>query len=187
MADDDGFRPPAWAKPAPLGYAQAADAAHFVAAPLLAGASAALIGVVTADADNFRLPSLALLALVLAVVALISSVQYGFQARAYLYSSADVEDWWGLDEADRHAEWLQSRQRSHYERWKAKIGRAVTMYNLGITLLGVGVTVCLLPESDPGDAPDPVRWVAVGISGVATLGELAWTVMSPRRVLGTGS
>ncbi|MFD2357647.1 hypothetical protein ACFSTC_62790 [Nonomuraea ferruginea] len=46
------FKPPRWSKPAPLGYGHAADAAHFVAAPLLVAAGVAMIGVVGGPIGN---------------------------------------------------------------------------------------------------------------------------------------
>jgi hypothetical protein len=60
---------PDWAKPTLLGYGSTSDAAHFVAAPLLAGACIATIGVLGADGDKFRWPGPAMLMLALAVVA----------------------------------------------------------------------------------------------------------------------
>jgi len=181
MSSEGSMRPPQWAKPAPLGYAQAADAAHFVAAPLLAAAVAAMIGVVVADADKFRWPSVALLLLAGAGIALVASVQYGFHARALLYSPAELEEWWGRADFEKRKSWLRSRQKAHYGAWKTKIGRAVTAYNIGATLLGSAVAVCLAPAAAVQSGGAVVRWVAAGLVAVAAAGELAWTVLTMRK------
>lgn len=186
MAEKADFVPPHWAKPAPLGYAASADAAHFVAAPLLASGAIAFLGVVAADGDKFRLPGLTLLGLGLAVVCLLASIQAGFRARALLYSAGDVEQWWGREDAERLAERLRAEQRRHYETWRRRISRSVTLYNVGVALLGAGVTVALLPPgSGPGavgsNLTDPAcRWVAVAVLGAATGAELVWALWAPR-------
>lgn len=175
-----GFRPPRWAKPAPLGYGQAADAAHFVAAPLLTSAAVALIGVIGADGDKFRWPGPALLGLALAATALVGSVQYGFHARALLYSAADVADWWGDQDVTEHCAELRERQHEHFRQWQVKIGRAVLAYNLGTTLLGAGVAACLAPPADATGAMALCRWLAFGAVAAGALGELGWALYSPR-------
>lgn len=177
MAEDSpGFRPPQWAKPAPPGYGAAADAAHFVAAPLLAAGAIALLGVVAADADKFRTPSVALLMLTLAAVSLIASVQIGFHARALLYSAADVAAWWGEDDLAQRQDRLRRRQREDLELWRGKIFRAVMTYNVGVTLLATGVAFCLAPPATSETGSAVVRWIACGIAGLAALCELGYSV-----------
>lgn len=171
------FQRPQWEKPAPLGYGHAADAAHFVAAPLLAAAGVAMIGVLGADGEKFRWPGAGLLFLSLAVLALVGSIQTGFHARALLYSAADLEAWWGREDLDRHQETLRDRQRAEFEEWTSKIHRAVTLYNLGIVLLGVGLCLCVvpLPGSDLSDAVP--RWIAFVALASGAAAELVWAVM----------
>lgn len=167
----------------PLGYGQAADAAHFVAAPLLTSAAVALIGVIGADGDKFRWPGPALLGLALAAMALVGSVQYGFHARALLYSAADVADWWGEEYMTEHGDELRERQHEHFRQWQVKIGRAVLTYNLGTTLLGAGVAACLAPPVGAAAAMAVSRWIAFGAVAAGALGELGWAVCSPRWTL----
>ena len=174
------FRPPRWAKPAPLGYGQAADAAHFVAAPLLASASVAMITVIGTSDQSFRWPGLALLVLALAAMALVGSVQYGFHARARLYSVADLEAWWGPEDLSDHGPELRERQREHFEQWKVKINRAVTAYNLGTGLLAAGVALCLAPAEGGRGAQAVFRWLACAAVAIGALGELGWTLLAPR-------
>jgi hypothetical protein len=174
------FRPPRWAKPAPLGYGQAADAAHFVAAPLLASVSVAMIAVIGTSGSGFRWPGLALLALALAAMALVGSVQYGFHARALLYSAADLEAWWGSEDLVEHRKDVQDRQRDHFQQWKVKINRAVTAYNFGTGLLGAGVALCLAPPQGATGAEAACRWLACATVAAGALGELGWTLLAPR-------
>jgi hypothetical protein len=174
--DDRRFQSPQWSKPSPLGYAAAADAAHFVAAPLLAAGAVALVGVVAADADKFRVPSVALLVLTSAFITLVGSVQLGFHARALLYSAADIADWWGeydLSQPQRE-ERLRKEQHNDLGRWRWKIYWAVTTYNLGVSFLAAGVALCLIPPVTHTPSGVAIRWIAFGLVGLATLGELAY-------------
>lgn len=175
-----GFRLPQWAKPAPLGYGQASDAAHFVAAPLLTSAAVALIGVIGADGDKFRWPGPALLALAMAAMALVGSVQYGFHARALLYSAADVAAWWGQEDLTGRRAELRQRQHEHFGQWQIKIGRAVLAYNLGTALLGAGVAACLAPPTSTTGPAALCRWLACAAVAAGALGELGWALYSPR-------
>ncbi|MFI0141500.1 hypothetical protein [Streptomyces luteogriseus] len=174
------FEPPRWSKPAPLGYGQAADAAHFVAAPLLASASVAVIGVIGADGDKFRWPGAAMLLLSLAALALVGSVQYGFHARALLYSVGDLESWWGRPDLDSREESLRQRQHHDFQQWKSKIDKAVGTYNIGVALLGAGVSLCVAPPpgSAVGDAVP--RWIACAAVGAGALAEFVWAVLARR-------
>ncbi|MFN8079283.1 MAG: hypothetical protein U0Q19_06935 [Kineosporiaceae bacterium] len=163
---------PRWAKPAPLGYAASADAAHFVAAPLLASGCLAMIGVVGADGEKFRWPAWAMLLLACAAMCLVGSIQYGFHARALLYSAADVDQWWGSVDAARLAEDLQNRQRQDFARWQVRIARAVLTYNVGVALLGGAMALCLAP---PTEAASPrIRWIAALVMALGASAELVW-------------
>src|ERR1035441_6192982 len=175
------FSPPRWAKPAPLGYGQAADAAHFIAAPLLASTSVVLIGVITSTSASFRWPGPALLAMSLAAASLVGSIQYGFHARNLLYSVNDLEEWWGHEDFAKWTETLRDRQRAHFHEWQVKINRAVTTYNVGITLLGAGVALSVAPPVSAHGLNAITRWVAASAVAAGTLGELGWTVAAPRK------
>lgn len=73
--------PPKWRKPAPLGYGSAIDSVGSVAAPLLAGFCLATVIIVSDDAANFRWPGAVLLALAIAAVAFVGSVQCAYNSR----------------------------------------------------------------------------------------------------------
>ena len=169
MAND-----PQWAKPAPLGYPASADAVHFVAAPLLAGGALALIGVIMADRDKFRLPEAAVLVLTLAVIALVTSVQLGFQARRWLYSGADVAAWWGPQDLPEREAKLRGDQQGDFARWQRRINHAVIAFNSGITLLAAGVALCLAPPVHASTSGSVALWIASVLTGLAALAELGY-------------
>jgi hypothetical protein len=132
----------------------------------------ALVGVIGADGEKFRWPGPTLLALALASLALISSIQYGFHARARLYSAGDVETWWGTKDLERFEEELQKRQKDHFQEWDIKIAKAVSAYNIGVSLLGAGVAMCAAPEADAGTGEAVSRWVAFAAVAAWTVREL---------------
>ncbi|MFD3931161.1 hypothetical protein [Streptomyces sp. NPDC058614] len=174
MAADDGDTPlepqawtppprprPNWQGPARPGYAEASAAAHFVAAPLLTAASLSLIGVISADKDNFGWPGVALLLLVLATVFLMGSIQLAFNARKHLYSRQHLIDWYG-EEAVEESEVLRTQQSNDRLLWDSKIPRAVNWFNAGTIVLGLGVAATLVPTSESPQYP--LRWAAAGLA-----------------------
>ena len=86
-ADDDAVNAgviagPTFDVPEHYGDPAALDALSSVAAPLLAGGTLALLGVVVQQPSSLRWPGLALLLLVVAAVMLVTAVQCGFWAGA---------------------------------------------------------------------------------------------------------
>lgn len=174
-----------WAKPEPLGYGQSADFAHFFAAPLLTAAAVVLIGVVlSTETDKIRYPGPVLLLLVLAVVALVTSVQSGFHARSRLYSAADVTAWHGEEDVRRNYEALQKRQRENCQEWKRVIECAVMAYNIGVALLGFGVALCLVPLGSAHTLNAVAQWMASGALAIAAAIELFWVFAAPQSASG---
>ncbi|QXJ25762.1 hypothetical protein AGRA3207_007305 [Actinomadura graeca] len=155
-----------------------------MAAPLLAGFSVALVGVAAADHDKLRWPGPVLLALSIAVVALVASVQAGFHARSFFYSAADVVDWWSEEEVavPERTTHLQEEQKAHFGRWRSWSTRACVTYDIGITALAIAVTLVLPPP--PGThSGEWFRWLACGVVAAGTLGELIWISSYPARGL----
>jgi hypothetical protein len=154
--------------PYPLGYAEATTSSLAVAAPLLSGASLALVGVLIVEGkDHFRLPDVTLILVVTASISLIASIQLGANARKYLYNQETIEAWYGKD-AERSRPW--SEQREHFNDWKARIRLAVIAFNAGTMLLILSVSSALLPR----DNHAYVRWVSVGLSLAGALVESWW-------------
>ena len=173
------FKPESWRKPAPLAYGPALDAVTTIAAPLLAGFSITVIAAVAASSEKFRWPGIALLALTVAAVLLVASLQLGFYARQHLYSAADVADWWTpeyLEESHR-AERRQREQQEDFARWKKISSKARTTYNIGITILALGVASVLVPLPSASHSESSFRWAAAAVATMAALGELAWSTV----------
>jgi hypothetical protein len=169
-----------WAKPTPLGYGSASEAAQFVAAPLLAGACIAMVGVLGADGDKFRWPGPAMLLLTLAFVVLIASVQYGFHARRHFYSPADIDLWYPPGARRPTEESLRSAQRHDLREWRRMSRRGSTAYNVGIVLLGAGVTLVLAPPEAASLGHAVCRWTAATVTAVGSLAELEWILRGER-------
>jgi hypothetical protein len=168
------FQRPAWRKPAPLGYGSALDSMSNVAAPLLAGFSITAIAAVAADSDKFRWPGAALVALTLATILLVASLQFGFHARGYLYSGEDLHAWWTAEELERRSDELQQTQHDHFDLWKQWSAKARLAYNAGIIVLAVGIALLLAPPHSVVHAEAILRWIAAALAGLGALGEFGW-------------
>src|SRR3954452_12145240 len=95
---DPHGRPPApsprfWWRPTLYGEPAAVDMISTIAAPVLAGFTVALIGVVAQAPANFRWPGIALLLLLLTAVLFVMCLQCGFWARQYLVSRDEAASW----------------------------------------------------------------------------------------------
>jgi hypothetical protein len=171
---------PVWQVPLPLGQQQALQSMGTVAAPVLAGFSLSLIALTISVEDSIRWPSLALLLLVCATVAMLISVQTTFWARRYAVTPADMIAWWPDYGDDPMRRELLRREQSNSsaaeQRWSK---RASAFYNGGLLVLLVGIGVMLIP---PGTlcAINGFRVAAVVIVMLAALGEAAWIVAATR-------
>ena len=150
-----------------------------MAAPLLAGAAVATAGVLGADGAQFRWPGPAMLCLTLAAIALIGSIQLAFRARGYLYSPAELRDWWDGVGAPSD-EVLQQEQRRDFERWRLWVNRAALIYNLGVVLLGCGVAGVLAPPAEASEAHAGTRWLA---AAAAMLGSGWESIVMARQLI----
>jgi hypothetical protein len=167
-----------WTNDVPeAGYPKSVHKAVNIAAPLLAAAAVTLTGVVAADEIEFRWPAVAMLCLVLATVALVASIQLGFRARRYMFTREELEEWFAG--TPRLAEYFKEAHNQDRalaiarNTWDNKVASAVYTYNIGTVLLGLGLAAVLLPKSD-SEQPG-VRWAAMVVTLVATLGELIWS------------
>ena len=167
---------PKWRKPAPLGYANAIDSVGGVAAPLLAGFSLASVIVISDDAENFRWSGAAILGFTIAAVALIGTVQCGFNARQYIWSGADVAAWWPeMTENSEHEERLRAEQNWAFGRWQAWTAWTRRTYALGIFALLTALAFALPPHHDVG-IQGSLRWTASGVAFAASAGMACWIV-----------
>jgi hypothetical protein len=173
-----------WAGPGDFGQPAAFDAKTGVAAPLIAGFSLALLGVVAQAPTSFRWPGATLTVLAMVVMMLAACVQFGFRGRAVLYSKADVESWGRLSTLGRQADEglraaVQARDMAEWRRWHQ---RSRLTYNAGIVVLAVGVALALAPPARyVPDHPLPAseaawRWIGFGLALVGAVLELGWIV-----------
>jgi hypothetical protein len=117
-----------------------------IVAPLLAGFSMALLGLVIQVEDDLRWPDMALLLLSVAIVLLVLVVQFTFRARQYAATPSQVKEWW--PDFDHNPE-RQQRVREELavylacHRWWTT--RARGLYNAAIGVLLLGLAVVLVP------------------------------------------
>lgn len=163
--------PRRWAIPPKIGYAAAVQNAHFVAAPLLAGAAIGVSGVIAADSEKFRWGGPSIVVLALSSVLFISCMQSSFNAAAYLFTPADLDAWYG--DSDRpDVERLMQIQWNDFQVWRRLTRKAVDRYNLGVISLGVGAAVTLAPKGNSPPVDAGFRWAACSIVGLATVCEM---------------
>ena len=180
---DDRPLSPSWQFPVPFGRGAATDTMTGVAAPLLAGFSLALLGVVAQAPGSFRLPGAALFTLTATTILMVGCVQLGFRARSYLYSAADISSWWPEPRPPIVTEALQRQQAGHFALWLRWSNRARVAYNAAIIMLACGVALVLAPPDsyDPSGVPlsvpeSSVRWAACVLAAAAGIGELGWAM-----------
>lgn len=183
---------PTWRRPAPYGHPESIQAAGMVVAPLLAGFTIALMGlVVDASNNGIRHRDTALLVLMGAVTALLAAIQCAYSARRYMVLPDELTAWWpGLTDAGdanqvRQARELQAEQLAHRLLHGQWADRFRVTYHVGIVLLLTGLTVVLIPPA-AGTAPagtavavvgepiSDIRWAAILLGGAAAAGELVW-------------
>lgn len=174
-----------WYPPDPPGRGSAVEGMAGIAAPLLAGFSITLIGVIAQAYEHFRWPGAALAVLVIAAALLIATVQFGFKARSYLYSAADVQAWRPDFYADERLQnKLAQNQRDDYQNWRRWEHNAGRAYDAAICVLAVGLALTvappvLTPTGHPlGGGEAAIRWVAFALALVAGAAELSWIVVN---------
>lgn len=151
-----------------------------ISAPLLAGFSLTLIGVVSQDPTNFQLPGVVLALFTVVIILLVGCLQIGFRARGHLYSYSDVESWFPADQRDKEtSDDLRRQQEIDYHKWEKlhSIGRRY--YNSAIVVLAIGLSVVLLPpDTYQGESLSAIEYIlrysASAAAFMAGLVEMAW-------------
>lgn len=180
------YHAPKWRKPRPLGYGTAVESLGSVASPLLAGFSLASVILVSDDSANFRWPGTVVFALAAAAVLLIAAVQFGYNARRYFWSAANVREWWPdvAEDSDREAV-LREEQAIAFDQWKTWTLWMRMTYNLGVLALLVGLALALPPRYGTDTQAD-WRWAAVWLVLAGCAVEASWIVVGfLRRFLAT--
>ncbi|WP_206745336.1 hypothetical protein [Streptomyces sp. CB00072] len=132
---------------------------------------------VAADAEKFRWPGPALLLLALSVIFLVLSVRWGYRARPYLYSMAEVEQ--GLSSplsAAERARYVQ-QQGVDLKLWRRRSRFAAYCYTLGLIALGTGIALVLAPQRSSDEALAGWRWAAFWVVLFAVVVEAFWTLL----------
>jgi hypothetical protein len=169
-----------WKVPIPYGRAAAVESMTGTAAPLLAGFSLALLGVIAQAPSSFRWPGVAMTVLCVVVALLVACVQFGFRARSYVYSRTDLEAWLPGPYDQEFEDAFADQQRADWQEWVKWHGEARLTYNLAIVLLAVGLALVLVPPRSypaPGtltEAERIIRWAGAAFALAAGAGELGW-------------
>jgi Trypsin-co-occurring domain 2 len=165
---------PRWYAPTPLGRGKAIEGMAGIAAPLLAGFSITLIGVIAGDPSHFRWPGAALAMLVITSSLLIGTVQCGFRARQFLYSAGDWRDW-RPDLYGPHRDSLAGQQEEEYLQWQSWERRAGWAYNIAICSLAVSLALTVAPAT--GNSEAGLRWAAFAAALLAAYIEYVWIII----------
>jgi hypothetical protein len=174
-----------WKVPYPYGYAAAIQSMGTVAAPLLAGVSAALVALVIQNEEAFEWANASLLALIAAVFGFLATVQCAFRARQYAVTPPEIEAWHATPIGAGSREIMRREQRYYYaehERWSDLASYA---YDFGLLFFLVGVTAATVPNGGLSAASDGRLAVfALALAGV--VGEFIWIANGARRPTGPG-
>jgi len=142
------------------------------AAPLLAGFSFALIGLIVTNSDKLRWPNLALALLVAAALLLVNAVQAGSIAIRW---SIEPSQWKTLLSVARTEQLgaLHNAGPASLRKHKAWLIVTRVTYNAGVVLLLTAVAFCLVPSGC--HAVPAWRVVAICLAGVGAAGQLILT------------
>jgi hypothetical protein len=184
--DAKALEVPCWNVSTPYGYGSAVDAGGTIAAPLLAGFSVGLIGVMLPLRDSHGPAPLADIAVVLlatATVTLLACVQCTFWARQYALTPNQIMEWWPDLRApgaagDQRWEALRAEQWRYQVLLAIWVGRVRATYSLGIVTLLGGIGLALVPREW-----NPWHIIALTVIGVGVLAEVAWIVLPSYRKL----
>ncbi|MFF6949321.1 hypothetical protein ACFZAD_11760 [Streptomyces iakyrus] len=147
-----------WNDPAPFGLTPARQSMASGAGALLAGFSTAIVGVIAQAPDKIRYPGWALLLLAWAAIFFVACVQCGFNARALMYSHAEITEWRPLEWTKTERKSLLEEQHSNAEQGRRWEQGAEWTYHIGIVLLGAGMTFVLIPMGNSSE--NLPRWIA---------------------------
>ncbi|MEX1142810.1 MAG: hypothetical protein WD399_07290 [Thermoleophilaceae bacterium] len=171
--------PEIFGKLPPQGFGDAVDRVAFTAAPLLAGFAVTFVGFVATGSLPMRWPNATLLALVVAALLLIGSLQLAFNARVHYLPYGEFSQRLQLVRPDMR-EGVKMDYANDLEQYSRLVDRSRRAYNAGITVLLLAIAAALIPAGALSDV-DALRWVAAGAATVGGLIELAWAVDAERQ------
>ncbi|MGC4812849.1 hypothetical protein ACLQ29_20190 [Micromonospora sp. DT228] len=166
-----------WWRPALYGEPAAVDMISTIAAPVLAGFSIALLGVVAQAPANFRWPGVALLLLLLTAILFVMCLQCGFWARQYLVSRGEAAAWFDDFDSTTRQEQVRREQVAYghvYEGWAR---RSKLFYRMALQTMFAALLVVLLPTAGgDGAMQSGWRWAAASLAALAFVFEALWIV-----------
>jgi len=146
-----------------------------IAAPVLAGFTVALIGVVAQAPANFRWPGIALLLLLLTAVLFVMCLQCGFWARQYLVSRDEAAAWFDDFESVTRQEQVRREQVAYAHVYEGWAQRCKLLYRLALQAMFAALLVVLLPTSGgDGAIQSGWRWAAASLAALAFILEALW-------------
>jgi len=148
-----------------------------VVTPLLGGFSLASVILVGDDAQNFRWPGAAILALTVAATVFIAAVQFAQMARRSFAARADLPISGRICDEHKNAppEFTKDgydKRAVAFDKAEGWAKRARRTYHGGIYALLIGLGLALAPKSGMGIEGD-LRWIAVGVVAIACLAEIS--------------
>jgi hypothetical protein len=158
--------------PQPFSEPSATEKIANSAAPLLAGFSFALIGIIVTNSGMLRWPDACLALLVVAVIFLINSVQAGSIANRWSLEPSQWRDLLSLARADQLAA-LHNAGPAALRKHKTWLIVTRMTYNAGVVALFTAVAFCLVP---PGSL-SAWRVVAIGLAGLGAGGQAVITAV----------
>jgi hypothetical protein len=166
-----------WWRPVLFGEPAAIEVMSTIAAPLLAGFSITLLGVVAQAAANFRWPGIAMVLLLISAALLIMCVQCGFWARQYVVSREEASVWFADFAESSRQEQVRLEQVAFAKVYEGWARRAKRLYRFALLALLASLLVVLLPASaGDGSIQSNWRWAGVGIAALVIGFEVLWIV-----------
>jgi hypothetical protein len=153
-----------------------------VAAPVLAGFTIALLGVVAQAPANFRWPGTAMFMLLFTAVLFVMCLQSGFWARQYLVSREEAASWFDDFENPVRQEQIRREQVAYARAYEGWALRSKFFYRLALLATFAALLVVLLPTaSGDGAIQSGWRWAAVSLAALAFVFETLW-ILSVRLI-----
>ncbi|MFC8247476.1 hypothetical protein [Streptomyces chartreusis] len=152
-----------------MGFGAALHSATFVAAPLLAGFSVTVMGLVLRGQADFRWPGATLLLLTASAILLVASLLFGISSQKFLYSEDELKHWWTATEFENRKDDLSEHQQRDFVHWQWQGWRAFACYNLGIATLAAALATLLAPLSRDDCAVAACKGISSVVMAIAAL------------------
>lgn len=172
------FPKPVWTIPGTPGYPAAIENVGGVSAPLLAGFSAALVGLLldSGTTVDLRWPEQAMLLFVLAVICFIGAIQTTIHARTNAVTPDEMKSWY---EELSTCEWKHElvNEHKHYvdehQKW---CNITSILYRVGILAFLLGLTLIVVPQKDV--VLTITRMAVISVAAIGFLSELLWILIN---------